>query len=239
MTQRTIDNPYRGLYRTFILLAFGLNIFAVFGLMSGNDFLKTMVGIVQVALFFGGVILLIKGRKEANTASAIMGGEELLAHWEYPHNVWHSFARNEVQRMNKNTMIISAALVCAGVVVGATGYNNITIKLGTVIGVVLGLLSYTIGYFYGREFIKRSNRGPFDCFIATHGVFINNILYSWGTRLQNTTITQNSETPFSSLAFTYTVRGKYGTTEKKLFIPIPDGKMKEAHSILSSLQRSQ
>ena len=232
MHRYNIQNPYKTTYRTLILLSFGLNIFAVAGILTALEEIAVYVGMLQLFLFFLGLIFLFTGRSEVKKIVAMINGKDLWAHWNYTPGLWDSNIKTEYRLQRQNGIITAVVLLIAGPVVGIYKDPEHWYISGAILGSILGGVVLTVAFMHARSFLKRSMASLPEIFIAAHGVFFNGIYIEWSslsTRLTSAAIIE------SNLHLKYVQRGRYGIQKKDLSIPIPPDKKEEAARVAERL----
>lgn len=239
MIQREIPNPYKSLYRTLIIAAFVMNIPAVISMMSGNTIITMYLGMAQFIMFIVGVIFLISGKQEVRGILRLLEGN-LLAHWTYEQFHWKKSSEMEFHRQRQNAMSTMLVFLLVGPLAGWFGFNGMTLMMGITLGTLLGIFSFGIGMIYASSVLKKSKKPPFEAFISDSAAFINGIFVDWsstGISLIRAKISSDQDTGSPSLLITYSVRGRYGVQERELFVPIPNDKSQEAHTVVKKLNQ--
>lgn len=237
MIQRSIPNPYQHLFRILIISAFLINIPAVTMMMSGNRTLTMLFGLFQFMMFFGGVALLIYGKKEVRDIIQFLRGE-MLAHWEFDAFYWKQYSTAEQIRLRKYSLLLMVFFLIAGPAAALIGLAGMKLNDGIILGTVLGAASFGIFTFYIRSLVKRSERPPFEAFIGVSGAFINGVFIPWGSAgvpLEGISIDKNTDSGIRSIRISYSVRSWIGKLKKEIFVPIPKGKENEAKTIVSTI----
>jgi len=237
MIQRTIPNPYQSLYRTLIVTAFLMNIPAVVLMMSGNRTLTMLLGLTQFVMFFAGVLFLITGKQQVRNILHLLNGT-VLVEWSYDTFHWTRFVETTFLRQRKNALFSMIAVLLGGPGFALLGISAMTLNDGMVLGTILALCSYGIMTFYARSVKRRSERPPFEAFIAESGAFINGVFIDWsaaGTTLHTVSIINDTETNLRGLRIQYSVRSWNGRLRSEITAPIPNGKDHEAAAVISAL----
>ena len=238
---RKINNPHLPIIKAFIIAAGILQLVSIVGWISGSALIGTLAGVFEFGLAVVIVVLVIKGQSELQKIYRLIAGENLLAHWAYPENVWEPYVEEEYKRQISNGKITMIVFLIAGPFVGYCKDSNEGVLYGIGLGICLGLLSLLMGYSIAHDMRKRSAAPPYEAFISSTSVYINGTFVDWsasGFSFVSASIATESKTGLHSLLVKYSVSGRYGLQEKEMYIPIPEGKTIESEKLIQTLTSS-
>ena len=168
-----------------------------------------------VSEVFGGIFLLVglylsfAWKRESAAAAEILAGKDVLAHWSYQPEMSEQFGANEMARLKWQIYLIKLPLVAAGLgVIGwlGTGIHTVrmfllSIGIGALAGLFLGLLSWLIAYVQAANTRKQAIG---DVYITRQGVLLGDGTYHhWeGSNRRLTSVAYEATNP-AVLQFNY------------------------------------
>lgn len=237
MNQRELPNPYQPLFRTLIITAFLLNIPAVVLLMSGFRSVTSMIGLIQFAMFGGGVLLLIRGKRIVRETYRLLN-EPLLAQWTYSAYPWEHFSIEQDRRYRKLSVMVLVAGLFTGAAAGFAGIGGMSPNDGLMTGSILGGTALGVVLFHARSVSRRAARPPFEAFIGRTGAFVNGMLLRWHQsplKLHSADLEGVFPQGPLMLVLHYSTPLLRNRDFRHIFIPVPEDRKKEAEHVVSVL----
>ncbi len=135
-----------------------------------------IVGLITTAIF----------GLRARRLTAVLSGQNLLAHWIYSPEQLRAQAERDFQQSrgrNRGLLLIVAAwmVACVAIFV-AIGFwegqgEDMPLFVGLMVGVLLLVGAFAVGMPYLQR--RRALRSSGEAFIATNALFINGLLHTW------------------------------------------------------------
>jgi hypothetical protein len=239
MTRHDIINPYRSLYRTFIVAAFLLNGIALFGFGVGNKDVAFWIGFTQFALFGLGIALLILGRKHAHTIELALSKKDFLAHWMLPKESVDRWAGTRYTTNKNLTGVVTVIMLFAGPLTGFVSQEMST-ESGFMLGTILGAIAFLTGRMYAYDTFRRNASPPHEAIITAKAISVFNQLYRWNSfdkkLIRVDVVDGDAVQSRYALSFTYRSLYRLHKGESTVLVPIPSDKRDEAQIILSSFR---
>lgn len=235
----TVRNPYRSLIRVMLFVASGFILFAAGASTIAGELVSVLAAVVGAGMLLTATILAVVGRFHIKKIQKLMNGENLLAVWEYDDNRLEESARAEYNKeISKGKKMLIGFPIVGALVVYLQGETN-EIVYGILGGAIAGLIAFSFVYVYAKEYLTQSMQPPFKVFISPTSVYMGGRYIDWssyGFSFGAAAITETKDRGKPFLQITYNVKGRYGTEEKNLLIPIPPGKKEEAEKIIGLLR---
>lgn len=175
--------------------------------LTGIFILLIICGIV---LLFLGIMLAYYWSKENQAVEEILTEEDVLAHWTYAPEMAQQFGAVEMARLKWQLYLVKLPLVTSGLgFFGWIGTNTYTIRMlllsigiGALVGLFLGLLSWLIAYIQATN-TRKSATG--DVYITKQGVLKGDTYHHWNTPNQRLTSVTYEATNPAVLQFNYLI----------------------------------
>lgn len=239
MIKHDIINPYRSLYRTFIVAAFLLNGIALFGFGVGNRDVAFWIGFTQFTLFALGIALLILGRKHAHTIEIALHKKEFLAHWTLPKESVDRWAGARYTKNKNLTGIVTVFMLFAGPLTAFVS-QEMSSESGFMLGAILGGIAFLTGRMYAYDTFRRNASSPHEAIITAEAISVFNQLYRWNSfdkkLIRVDVVDSDAVQSRYALSFTYRSLYRLQKGESTVLVPIPSDKRDEAERIRTSLR---
>jgi|GEM_PF-964816 len=239
----SIPNPQRTVARIWFFL--GLMSIALTQLPRAveMDMMNGGYALIFFAGFFAFIsfltTLIYGGR--AKEFDKISQGGQVLVHWHYSPREWQQFAGEEHKRNMKEKIGILSMITVIAIPVGIFFIFLTSMKgddIGIALLVIFGLMFILAAAAFFSiivPYLQNKTSGA-DAYILPSSVYVNRNFHAWGQLsacLETVTLT---EAPHPLLNFTYSYISNTGKSFASVRIPVPDGKLDEARSILSYFQ---
>lgn len=238
MIKHDIINPYRSLYRTFIVAAFLLNGIALFGFGVGNRDVAFWIGFTQFTLFALGIALLILGRKHAHTIEIALQKKDSLAHWTLPKESVDRWAGARYTKNKNLAGIATVMMLFAGSLIAFVS-RDMSSESGFMLGTILGAIAFLTGRMYAYDTFRRNVSPPHEAVITAEAMSVFNQLYRWNSfdkkLIRVDVVAGDAVESRHALSFTYRSLYRLQNGESTVLVPIPTDKRDEAERIRTSI----
>ena len=246
MKKLTIKNSESEGLAAGIFLLFLAFIFFVFPFFLSLDMMQWGYGLICIGLFIFivGAVTFSMYIYRYLRLRAILNGENVIVHWQYPKEKILEKAKDELkENKNENKFKLGAVwffFILFTVIFLVIGYStgegdSMGMFLGMMISIALFIT--LIAYIAPKlMYIQSSNSSP-DAIIATNGLYYLGQLHTWNKPLAFIDKLKINEER-SLLVFTikyFTKLGWYKYETYSLNIPIPEGGMDKAKEVLKKL----
>jgi hypothetical protein len=217
----------------FVAVIFLPSLLGIDGMSSGYA-----ISFISFFIAISSLVVVYVYRGMTTIYDKIVGGEGVLAHWNYDPELWMKYSKTEygesISEVKPLFYLTSGMCLIAGV--GAFIWDP---EAGIY---VLGIMLVTIGLMGLAALLTRNHlnhdnlRKPGDAIISKRGVVLNNRLFYWdyfGARLEKVRV--RTEKDYSTLIFiTWAPTMTFGQSYT-LRIPIPPREEEKASEIASIL----
>ena len=188
-----------------------------------------------------GLIVIFIYRARAKQMDKILSGEGKVAYWQYSQEEWlrFVFADFEEERVMKRNLFFLIAGISAivGIVLAFLVEEPIIILI--IIASLIILISIP-AYLVPRHRFKKLKNSKAEAFITENGLIVGKMFHTWigmGARLDR--VSMNTEAEPNMVEFTYSMPARHGRQTEVARVPVPQGKINEAVTIVSHFNNRQ
>ncbi len=226
-TQQRIVNLWYGLGAVFLFLVFLPSIIGLDG-MDGGFALSFVSGFMVL----GSIIIIFIYRSRAKQLDRVLKGENRIALWRYSPEEWLRFAGKDFEAEKKLKAMLFFTIAVISVVIGIV--LSIYMQDMVFIPIILGIIALVAvpAVWAPRYRYRKLKNSEAEVLIAENGVIIGRMFHLWIsplTRLDLVKLDTDAKVPV--LSFVYSALTRTGWQEEIARVPVPEGKIEEAHKI--------
>jgi hypothetical protein len=189
-----------------------------------------------------GVIAAIIFYQLARRIDSLTRDENILAHWTYSPQQWHSYTEREfvedsAEKRNLFFMIsIISVIVGIGLWIGYQSDGLVIAYIITGIIVMVGITALITGWYNHYQNMKQVG----EAFITRDGASLNRQIHIWkgiGTRLESI-VYEDQKQPMAVIKIEYSGRAKTQRSSYTARIPVPPGMEASARKVVIEIAAS-
>lgn len=232
MQKSKVINPNFAVIRAFDIIYLCSVVFSPFLFLFGSEnWFFIAVAIPGGGIFLARWILAYSGYKLKPQAEAIVNGNQALAAWNLSPAQLDEFAVAESKRQSFDAQTGFLGLLFAGIIAAALNLIPLAWWQGALLGAGLGTFGVILSKIHRRIYLKKLKNSPGDVFIGYTGVVIAGIYQEWdslGRSLNKVEYQRETK----SIMFDISVTSKNGTTNRKIYAPVPESEEDKVERIL-------